>query len=142
MQRFVSVILVPLCAGFLYAQAEQTTRTETTTTTTNWNGTLVDAGCRATHTANREVTTTTPEKSQTTQTKTETVECPVTTTTTTFGLVTPEGKYMTFDEPSNSRVIEMVKSKKWNKFIEGHKPVKVRVVGNANGDVVVIKQIQ
>jgi hypothetical protein len=142
MQRFFSVALIPLCAGFLFAQAEQTTRTETTTTSTTVNGTLVDAGCRTTHSANREVTTSTPEKSQTTQTHTETTECPVTTTTTTFGIVTPEGKYMRFDEPSNTRVIEVMKSKKWDKLMEEHKPVKVRVVGNANGDVVVVRQIQ
>src|SRR5437899_3252998 len=140
MQRFASVVLIPLCAGFLYAQAEQTTRTETTTTT--WNGTLVDAGCRTTQTANRESTTSTPGKTQTTQTKTETVECPVTMTTTSFGLLTPDGKYVRFDDPGNTRIVEMVKAKKWDKFIEEHKPVKVRIVGTANGDVVVIKQIQ
>jgi len=141
MQRFVGLALIPLCAGFLFAQAEQTTRTETTTTTT-FNGTLVDAGCRTTQTANREVTTSTPEKSQTTQTKTETTECPITTTTTNFGLMTSDGKFVRFDEPSNTRVVEVMKSKKWDKLMEDHKPVKVRIVGNANGDVVVIKQIQ
>ena len=145
MQRFVGVALIPLCAGFIYAQAQQTqqtTRTETTTSTSTINGTLVDAGCRTTHSANREATTSTPDKTTTTQTKTETTECPITTTTTTFGLVTPEGKYVRFDDPSNTRVIEVMKSKKWDKMMEEHKPVRVRVVGNANGDTIVIREIQ
>ena len=55
---------------------------------------------------------------------------------------TPVGKYVRFDEPSNTRVIEVVKSKKWDKSINEKKPVRVRVVGSANGDVVVIKTIQ
>ena len=139
MKRFAAVALVPLFAGYLFAQSQQT-RTETTTTTT-WNGSLVDAGCYTTH-ANREVTESEPNKTKTTQTTTETTECPVTTTTTTFGLVTPEGKYVRFDEPSNTRVIEVVKTKKWDKSINEKKPVRVRVVGSTNGDVVVIKTIQ
>ena len=138
MKKFAAVALVPLCAGYLFAQ--QQTRTETTTTTT-WNGTLVDAGCRTTHTANRETTESNAGQTRTTQTKTETTDCPVTMTTTTFGLLTPEGKYVRFDEPSNTRVIEVVKSKKWNKLMNEKKPVKVRVVGASNGDYVVIKQI-
>jgi hypothetical protein len=143
MQRFAGLALIPLCAGFLYAQAEeQTTRTETKTTTTTYNGTLVDAGCRTTQTANREVTTSTPERSQTTQTKTETTECPITTSTTSFGLMTSDGKFVKFDQPSNTRVIQVMKSKKWDKLMEERKPVNVRVLGTANGDVVVIKEIQ
>src|SRR5437762_7228016 len=94
MKRFAAVALVPLFASFLWAQAEQS-RTETTTTTT-WNGTLVDAGCRSTHTEHRSTETTNPEEgtTKTTTTKTNTVntECPVTTTTTTFGLMTSDGK--------------------------------------------------
>jgi len=144
MQKIIGLALVPLCAGFLFAQAEQTTRTQTTTTTSTatLNGTLVDAGCRTTQTANREVTTETPGKTQTTQTKTETTECPITTTTTNFGLMTSDGKFVRFDEPSNTRVVEVMKSKKWDKLMEEHKPVKVRVVGNTNGDTVIIKEIQ
>src|SRR5689334_14277579 len=121
MQKFIRVALIPVCAGFLFAQAQpqQSTRTETTTSTT-YNGTLVDAGCRTTHSANREVTESTPEKSQTTQTKTETTECPVTQTTTSFGLLTSDGKFVRFDDPGNTRVIEVMKSKKWDKLMEEH----------------------
>ncbi len=65
------------------------------------------------------------------------IDCPVTTTTTTFALQTPEGKYVRFDDPSNSRIVEVVKGNKvWSKSINDHKSVKVRVVGTANGYVV------
>jgi hypothetical protein len=67
----------------------------------------------------------------------------VTTTTTTFALQTPEGQYVRFDEPSNTKIIEVVKSNdKWSKFISDRKPFKVRVVGTANGDVVVLESIR
>ena len=145
MKRFATVALAPLFATFLWAQADQT-RTETTTTTT-WNGTLVDAGCRSTHTENRSTETSNPAdgttKTVTTKTNTVNTECPATITTTTFGLVTPEGKYVRFDEPSNTRVIEVVKNnKKYKEYLEGKKPVHVQVIGTANGDVVVVKTIK
>ena len=153
MKKLTSIAVIPLFAGFLWAQSDQTTRsTQTTTTTTTqnntWNGTLVDAGCHTTQTANRETTDTShPDanttKTSTTKTNTYTTECPVTTTTTTFGLLTPEGQYVTFDEPSNTKIIEVVKhNKKWNKNFESKQPVKVRVVGNKKGDVVVVESIQ
>ena|ERR1043166_6828059 len=142
MKRFASVALIPLFAGYLFAQAEQTTRTETTTTTTNWNGTLVDAGCYTTHTAHRETTESEPGKTTTTKSSSETMNCPVTTTTTNFGLLTPSGQFVRFDDSSNTRVIEVVKSKKWDKLMNEHKPVRVHIAGTKNGDVVVVKTIQ
>jgi hypothetical protein len=69
----------------------------------------------------------------------------VTTTTTTFGLLTPEGKYVRFDDPSNARVIEMVKgNKKWHTYITDRKPLKVTVVGEpqTHGDTVVVETIR
>ena len=57
--------------------------------------------------------------------------------------MTPEGQYVRFDEPSNTKIVEMVKSnKKWSKFISDREPLKVRVVGTPNGDVVVLEQIR
>jgi len=152
MKSFAVVAVIPLFAGFLWAQTEQAepqaTRTETTTTTkTTLNGTLVDASCRSTHTEHKEITTSSPDatttKTESTHTTTDSTECPVTTTTTTFGLLTPEGKYVRFDEPSNTKVIEVVKANKgWTKAMEGRKPVRVRVVGTANGDMVVVESIK
>ncbi len=145
MKKFATAALIPLFAGFLWAQAEQTTTT--TTTKTTLNGTLVDAACQTTHTVHKESSSSNPDenttRSSTTTTTTDSVDCPVTQTTTTFGLLTPEGKYMRFDEPSNTRVVEMVKgNKKWHTYITEKKPLKVRVIGQPNGDVVVVEKIQ
>ena len=146
MSKLTTVAVIPLFAGFLMAQSTEATRTEhSTSTTTTYDGMLVDAGCQSKHTEHTETTTTkTPdERSTTTRTDTETVECPVTTTTTTFGLQTPDGRFVRFDDPSNTRIIELVKSRKdWKNYIDGRKPVKVRVVGSPDGEVVVMKSIQ
>jgi hypothetical protein len=148
MKKIAVVVVVPLFAGFLWAQqAERAQRTTETTTTTTWNGTLVDAACQTTHTEHRESSTTNPNENTTrtesTHTTTQTTECPVTTTTTTFGLLTPEGKYIRFDEPGNTKVIQIAKSNKaWRKAMEGRKPVKVQVVGTANGDTVLLETIK
>jgi len=146
MKKFALAAVIPLFAGFLWAQSERTTRTETVTKTT-WNGTLVDATCRSTHTEHRQSTTSNPDstttKTESTHITTDSTECPVTTTTTSFGLITPEGKFVRFDEPSNTKVVEVVKSNKaWKREMEGKKPVRVRVVGTANGDVVLIESIK
>ena len=135
----LAVVAVVLCfSGFLLAQSGQ--RTETTTTTT-WNGTLFDEGCRTTHTQ-KEATSN--ENGNRTETKTTvTTDCPVTMTTTSFGLMTPEGKYVHFDDAGNTRIVESVKKNKiWTSSITEHRPIKTRIVGTRNGDVVVIKEIR
>ena len=147
MKKLASVAVIPLFAGFLWAQSDQVTKTETTTTKTTYNGTLVDAGCLSKHTEHKETTSTSSPGQTTTSTKTETTnemtECPVTTTTTTFALQTPEGQYVRFDEPSNTRIVEVVKSKKeWNDLINDRKPLTVRIVGAPSGDLVVLESIR
>ncbi len=148
MKKLTAAAIVPLFAGFLCAmqsaRAAQTTETQTTTTKTTFNGTLVDAGCQTTHTENKETRSTDQAgNTTTTKTKTETIECPVTTTTTTFGLLTPEGRYVRFDDPSNTKIVEMVKSnKKWTTYVTDRKPLTVRVVGRPTGDVVVMESIE
>src|ERR1700681_331955 len=101
MKKFANLAMIPLFAGFLWAQA---TKTETTTTKTTYSGTLMDAGCVNKQTEHKETTTTTSPDQTSTTTKTETTnevaDCPVTTTTSTFVLHTPEGKYIRFDDPS------------------------------------------
>src|SRR5436305_1579465 len=104
-KQIAVVAIVPLFAGFLLAQQPRS-ETQTTTTTTTWNGTLIDAGCHSSHSESKE--TKSDErgtKSQTT--RTESLDCPVAETTTTFGLVTADGKFVRFDNASNSRIIEM-----------------------------------
>ena len=143
MKKFAALATIPLFAGFLFAQ-EQTRETHTTTTKTTWNGTLVDAGCRAEHTEHHESTTSSPGQEKTTKTESREVsDCPVTTSTTSFGLITSDGQYVTFDDPSNTKVVEIVKTNKdWNRYMSEHQPVKVRVVGTPNGKVVVVESIR
>jgi hypothetical protein len=141
MKKFAAVAAIPLLAGFLFAQSQQTETTTTTTKSSTWDGALVDQGCYTTHFQKKDSNS---DGNTTTQTETNkyTTECPVTTETTSFGMVTSDGKFVRFDDAGNTRIVEMVKSNKdWNNYITGHKPVKVKVVGTANGDVVVIKQI-
>jgi|SRR6266508_1194627 len=144
MKKFAIVAVIPVFAGFLWAQV---TKTETITTKTTYNGTLMDASCLTKHTEHKETTTkTTPDESATTtktEHTTEVMDCPVTTTTTTFALQTPGGKYVRFDEPSNTRIVEVVKSNKtWTTLVNDRKPLKVRIVGTPNGDVVVMESIR
>jgi hypothetical protein len=136
MKKLAVLAVTPLFAGFLFAQ---TTTRETTTTTNamNINGMLVDAGCQTTHMERKESSPT-----STTTTTRDTTDCPVTESTTTFGLLTPEGKYVRLDDASNTRVVEMVKGKHWHTYITEKKPIKLHVVGQQNGDVVVVKTIQ
>jgi hypothetical protein len=131
-----------LFGGLLCAQSSQSTET-TTTTTTTLNGTLMDAGCYTTHTKNTSTSTDQNGTTTTTETHREVTECPVTTTSTSFGLLTPDGRFVRFDDPSNTKVIDMVKhNKDWTTYMEEKKPIKVRVVGTPNGDTVVIRSIQ
>ncbi len=48
-----------------------------------------------------------------------------------------------FDDASNSRVVEMMKSDRgFGDDINGHRPVRVHVVAMPNGDVMVVKDIK
>ena len=148
MKKFAALAVMPLFAGFLIAQDARTTETRTTTTKTTWNGTLMDAGCRTTHTEHKETSSSTNPEDKTVTTKTQTshsesTDCPVTTTTTSFGLLTSDGKFVRFDDPSNTRIVEMVKTNKtWSKDVNDRAPIRVRVVGTPNGDVVVMESIR
>jgi hypothetical protein len=67
----------------------------------------------------------------------------VTATSTSFGIMTADGKYIPFDQASNTKVIEVMKSNKdWSKNAESKQPVKVTVVGNQRGDVIVLESIK
>jgi cytoskeletal protein RodZ len=160
MKKLTAIAAIPLFAGFLMAQSQsgsqtqtesRTTETHTTTQSDSNNtftGTLVDASCHTSQTAHRESSETTHPDENTTKTTTSksdsyTTECPVTTTTTNFGLMTDNGQFVSFDQPSNTRVIEvMKKNKDWSRNMSSHKPVKVTVVGNRRGDTVVVESIK
>ena len=147
--KLTTICLIPIFAGCLCAQSSQSQTTTTTTTTAaaatdpvDMNGTLVDQSCYTTHTQTKE--TNTDQNSTTTTVTNETsTDCPVTSSTKTFSLLTPEGKIVRFDDASNGRVVEMMKSDRdFSDDINHHRPVKVRVVAMPNGDVMVVKEIK
>jgi hypothetical protein len=141
--KFATVAMIAVFAGYLSAQTTETKTTTTTSNTVNLTGTLVDQGCYTTHTKHTETTSNGENSTTTTETTRIETECPATTTTTSFGMITPEGRFVRFDDAGNTRVVEMFKSNKdWRNYVEGRKPVKVRVVGNPNGEVFVIREIQ
>jgi len=130
------------CLGAQTTESRSETRTTTTSSAVDLDGTLVDQGCYSTHTQKKE-SNSNGAATTTTTTSTVTTDCPVTTTSKSFGVVTSDGKFVRFDNTGNTRVIEMMKSKKdWHDYMENKKPVSVHVVGTANGDVVVVKEIR
>ena len=143
MKTFTALALAPVFIGALAAQkADQST---TTTTTTTYSGTLLDAGCVTTHTERNETTTNPADPTTTTTTKTtkDVTDCPVTAETRSFALQTPEGRIVRFDEPSNTRVVEVVRSNKgWTKSITERTPVRVQIVGTPNGETFVVRSIE
>ena len=106
----------------------------------NLDGTLVDQSCYPTHSHSKE-TNADQNSTTTTVTTKDSSDCPVTATTKTFGLLTPDGKMVRFDDASNSRVV-MKSDKDFNNDTNVHRPVKVRVVAMPNGDVMVVKEIK
>ena len=141
MKRFAVAAIIPLFATFLYAQQTTTETHSSTTKTSTLNGTLIDAGCHTTHTEHSE-TSTGPEGSTSRKDSSRTVNCPVTTTTTSFGLMTADGHYYSFDQPSNTKITEIVRSNHtWNQDLNDRRPIDVRVVGTPNGDMVMMQSM-
>jgi hypothetical protein len=135
MKKLAMLAAVPLFAGYLCAQTES----QTITTTKTWNGTLVDAGCYTTQQTERKEVTPNGTRTETSFVAT----CPVTEKTSTFGIVSPSGQYMVFDQPGSERVVEMVrKGHKWHTFITEKKPISVRVVGTPDGNTIVLRDIK
>src|SRR5690242_18638531 len=139
----MKLLTIAALSCFIGCLGAQTSQTETTTTRgVDMNGTLVDQNCVTTHTKQTD-TNSSGNTTTTTETNRYVTECPVTTSTTSFGMVTPEGKLMRFDDASNTRVIEVAKSNKaWRKYMEGKKPVRVHVIAEPNGDTLIVKEIR
>lgn len=129
--RTLTIAIVPLFAGLLSAQDR--TETRTTTTRTTWNGALVDAACQTTRTERTGGV-------GGVRTTTETTTCPVTPATTTFGLLTKDGRLIRFDNPSNTRVVEVIRT---NRAFQpsDRGPLWVNVTGAPTGDVVLVESI-
>jgi len=128
-----TLLLIPLSTALVFGQSK-----------TTWIGTLVDATCQNTRTERTESKETNSQRSvtTTTETRTETLDCPVTSTTNTFGLITSDGRFVRFDNPSNTRVIEIVrKDQTFTRSASDRAPMRVRVIGTANGDVAVVESL-
>lgn len=144
--KLATIAMFSVFVGCLGAQTSSQSESRTTTTTTtapmNMEGTLIDQSCYSTHSHSKE-TTSNPDSTTTTVTTKDSSNCPVTTSTRTFGLVTPDGRVVRFDNASNDRVMEMMKSdREFTNDMNSRRPVKVRVVATPNGDVMVIKDIK
>lgn len=125
-----AIMALVFCVSLAFSQAV----TRSTTKTTTWDGTLVDAVCQTTQT---QRTTQGAGKSERTVT-TEVVRCPVTPQSTSFGILTADGQFIRFDNASNTRTIEVMKLK----TMAGEtQPLRVHVVGMANGDTAVVESI-
>jgi hypothetical protein len=105
----------------------------------------VDAACQNTRIERKESSrATNPDRSVTRSEtiQTETVDCPVTATTTAFGLITSDGRFLRFDSPSNTRVIQIVQSDQGlSRHLEERIPLSVSVIGTADGDVAVVESL-
>ena len=125
--RSATMIGSLLFAGLVFSQEQ------IRTTRTTLNGVLVDAACQS---------TLTEQRTQNKTTYTETVECPVTAATNAFGLVTSDGRFIRFDNSSNSRVIEVVtKNRALETRPSARSPFKVSILGTVNGDVAVVESL-
>ena len=146
--RFATVAFISIFIGCLGAQTSQTeTRTAKTTTTAatnpvDLNGTLFDQNCYTTHFREQETNTNQNTTTTTVTTKVST-DCPVTASTTTYALMTPDGRIVRFDADSNREVRRMMKSEPGlYEEMKFHRPIQVHVVAMPNGDVMVIKEIK
>jgi hypothetical protein len=127
--KALNLLLIPLSVGFVFGQ-----------TKTTWIGTLVDATCQNTRTERTDTKEANGQRTVTTTT--ETVECPVTSTTNTFGVITSDGRFVRFDNPSNTKVIEIVRTNQgFNQSAANRAPMRVRVIGTANGDIAVVESL-
>jgi hypothetical protein len=129
--RTVTITSIALCAGLALAQS--TVETRTTTSRTTLNGALVDATCQMTKT---ERTSTAVGQI----TRTESSGCTPTAATTAFGLVTADGRFVRFDDGSNARVVQIVRTA--SGFVPSDRgPLWVNASGSMNGEVAIVETL-
>jgi hypothetical protein len=128
MNRFVTATVIALVGGCLWAQTQ--TGEMRTPKATTWKGTLVDSGCRSPQ----------PPRQKTTS---DTGSYPTGTSTTSYGLITADGKCIPFDLDSNEKVSGMLKMKTdWSENTVTIKPTKVEVLGTENGGKISVEEIR
>lgn len=112
MSKFVVAAAIPLLAGCLWAQSQQTTAP--TTQTTSWKGMLIE-------------------------TIGDSTSYPVTVS---FVLITEDGRRIPFDEDSNEKISALLKVKtNWSKNIEKIMPTRVTLIGTEKGGIISVEDI-
>lgn len=157
MRRAVlGLTLIALVCGVVYAQTGQVA-------IQNWKGTLADANCAAgsgstASTPAADQSQKAPDQAAGTEqgatadqpskkwhrdkNASQVQSCPVTTSTTTFALMTADGKTLKIDSIGNMRVAEELKTKqKWVKDVNEGKPVHASISGTMDGDVITVTSI-
>lgn len=129
MKKLTMTVVISLFAGHLCVQAQQAQQLDqihSKPKTTIWKGTLVDSGCpsqterRNSSSTNRDNTT----DSSASQSGSDSA------TTTSYALVTEDGKCMPFDLDSNEKVSGLVKiGENWSENTGKNRPTKVEVIG-------------
>jgi len=153
MQLAKLLLGVPVLALFTYAQTDRSTqstsgkmqsetRTENTISTRKFKGILVDANCGATTSgaSSGSADRSAGESGKDPGSMSRWQSCPVTTSTTEFGLVTSAGRMLRFDAVGNTRAAEAVKSH--TKWTTSGKAPKVKVYGVMMGDTLQVQEIR
>jgi hypothetical protein len=112
MSKFVAAMVIPLLAGCLWAQSQQTKAPKPQTT--SWKGMLIETIGNST-------------------------SYPVTVS---FVLITEDGRRIPFDEDSNEKISGLLKVKtNWSTNIEKIKPTRVTLMGTEKGGIISVEDI-
>ena len=128
MNKFLTTGAIAVVGGCLWAQTQQ--GEPRTLNARTWKGTLVESGCRS-------------SESERNKTGGDSSPYPASTRTTSFGLMTADGKCILFDVSSNEKVAGMFKiNDDWDENTVNIKATKVEVVGTEQGGKISIDEIE
>lgn len=128
MNKLLMSAVIALVGGCLWAQTQEGKLPKSKTT--SWKGTLVDSGCRSSNSEHQKTTgDSKPYRGGT--------------STTSFGLITADGKCIPFDLDSNEKVAGMLKMRTdWSENKAKIQSTKVEVVGTEEGGEISVDEIQ
>ncbi len=106
--------------------------------TSSFKGILVDMSCAS----NSSSSAATASDQKNTANRDSGSDCPVSASSSQFGMKMDEGKTVKFDMVGNQRTQDMIKNDKgWNKEITANKPIHAKVDGALNGDKLIVSSI-
>jgi len=138
-----------------------TSGTTTLATIRSWKGTLMDASCAsgtgasspAAESGNTEAKdnksadgdspdgkAAKPHKNHRNRVDPQVQACAVSNSTTAFALKTKDGQILKFDAVGNTRAAEELKTK-WGQSLSAGKPIRAKVSGSINGDMVTVTSV-